>query len=53
MTRVCMKTLRRNIRRSSIILQTKIRLYNVYKYPRYSPVVLARGVIDVHIQSTN
>jgi len=33
MTRTCMKALDRNIWRSSISLQTKIRLYNVYILP--------------------
>ena len=33
MTRTCMKSLDRNIWRSSISLQTKIRLYNVYILP--------------------
>ena len=52
MTRTCMKSLDRNIWRSSISLQTKIRLYNVYILP-----ILLYGAdtweYDVHFQSTN
>ena len=46
--RTCMKALDRNIWRSSISLQTKVRLYNVYiiytTYSRFSYMPQTRGV---------
>jgi len=52
-----MKSLDRNIWRSSISLQTKIRLYNVYS-SQYFFTELSRGVwlwppVDVSMHSTN